>query len=65
MFTVARQIAFRNRIPPFAALNFAKEPGLPQRRSDEALRELRQGEEEDLNIVTFGGRENDYLNYIN
>ena len=31
---------------PFAALNFAKEHGLPQRRSDEVLRELRQGEEE-------------------
>lgn len=31
---------------PFAALNFAKEHGLPQRRSDEVLAELRQGEEE-------------------
>ena len=31
---------------PFAALNFAKEHGLPHRRSDEVLKELRQGEEE-------------------
>ena len=31
---------------PFAALNFAKEHGLPQRRSDEVLAELREGEEE-------------------
>jgi hypothetical protein len=31
---------------PFAALNFAKERGLPQRRSDEVLKELRQGEGE-------------------
>ena len=30
---------------PFAALNFAKERGLPQRRSDEVLAELREGEE--------------------
>ena len=31
---------------PLAALNFAKEHGLPQRGSDEVLTELRQGEEE-------------------
>ena len=31
---------------PMGALNFAKEHGLPQRRSDEVLRELREGEEE-------------------
>ena len=31
---------------PFAALNFAEEHGLPRRRADEVLTELRQGEEE-------------------
>ena len=31
---------------PMGALNFAKEHGLPQRPSDEVLRELREGEEE-------------------
>jgi predicted nucleic acid-binding protein len=31
---------------PMGALNFAKEHGLPQRRSDEVLAELREGEEE-------------------
>jgi AbrB family looped-hinge helix DNA binding protein len=31
---------------PIGALNFAKEHGLPERRSDEALAELREGEEE-------------------
>jgi AbrB family looped-hinge helix DNA binding protein len=31
---------------PLAALNFAKEHGLPERRSDEVLAELREGEEE-------------------
>lgn len=31
---------------PFAALNFAKEHGLAQRRSEEVLTDLRQGEEE-------------------
>jgi AbrB family looped-hinge helix DNA binding protein len=31
---------------PFAALNFAKEHGLLQRRSDEVLAELREGEEQ-------------------
>jgi AbrB family looped-hinge helix DNA binding protein len=30
---------------PLAALNFAKEHGLPQRRSDEVLAELREGDE--------------------
>jgi AbrB family looped-hinge helix DNA binding protein len=30
---------------PFGALNFAKEHGLPQRRSDEVVAELREGEE--------------------
>jgi AbrB family looped-hinge helix DNA binding protein len=29
---------------PFAALNFAKEHGLSQRRSDEVLAELREGD---------------------
>ena len=31
---------------PIGALNFAKEHGLPERPSDEALAELREGEEE-------------------
>lgn len=31
---------------PMGALNFAKEHGLAQRRSDEVLAELREGEEE-------------------
>ena len=31
---------------PMGALNLAKEHGLPQRPSDEVLRELREGEEE-------------------
>lgn len=30
---------------PFAALSFAKEHGLSQRRSDEVLAELREGDE--------------------
>ena len=30
---------------PLAALNFAKEHGLPQRPSDEVLAELREGDE--------------------
>jgi AbrB family looped-hinge helix DNA binding protein len=30
---------------PLAALNFAKEHGLPERRSDEVLAELREGDE--------------------
>ena len=31
---------------PIGALNFAKEHGLPERRSDEVLAELREGEAE-------------------